>query len=125
MIIKKIKNDFEDNRGAIRDILVKEKIDFVTIIFNKKNSVRGNHYHKKTVQYLYVLEGSVLVASKFEGKEIEKKVLTEGDLLLNEPFEWHAIKSIEDSKLLILTRGLRGGNDYEEDTFKIDKPILT
>ena len=125
MIIKKIKNDFEDNRGAIRDILVKEKIDFVTIIFNKKNSVRGNHYHKKTVQYLYVLEGSILVASKFEGKEIEKKVLTEGDLLLNEPFEWHAIKSIEDSKLLILTRGLRGGNDYEADTFKIDEPILT
>tara|TARA_B100000242_G_C42916290_1_gene424828 strand:- start:40 stop:417 length:378 start_codon:yes stop_codon:yes gene_type:complete len=125
MIIKKIKNDFEDNRGAIRDILVKEKIDFVTIIFNKKNSVRGNHYHKKTVQYLYVLEGSVLVASKFEGKEIEKKILTEGDLLLNEPFEWHAIKSIEDSKLLILTRGLRGGNDYEADTFKIDEPILT
>ena len=125
MIIKKIKNDFEDNRGAIRDILVKEKIDFVTIIYNKKNSVRGNHYHKKTVQYLYVLEGSVLVASKFEGKEIEKKILTEGDLLLNEPFEWHAIKSIEDSKLLILTRGLRGGDDYEADTFKIDEPILT
>jgi len=125
MIVKKIKNDFEDNRGAIRDILVKEKIDFVTIIFNKKNSVRGNHYHKETVQYLYVLEGSILVASKFEGKEIEKKILTEGDLLLNEPFEWHAIKSIEDSKLLILTRGLRGGEDYEADTFKIDKPILT
>ena len=125
MIVKKIKNDFEDNRGAIRDILVKEKIDFVTIIFNKKDSVRGNHYHKETVQYLYVLEGSILVASKFEGKEIEKKVLTEGDLLLNEPFEWHAIKSIEDSKLLILTRGLRGGEDYEADTFKIDKPILT
>jgi len=125
MIIKKITNDFEDNRGAIRDILVKEKIDFVTIIFNKKNSVRGNHYHKKTVQYLYVLEGSVLVASKFKGKKIEKKILTEGDLLLNEPFEWHAIKSIEDSKLLILTRGLRGGNDYEADTFKIKEPILT
>ena len=125
MIIKKIKNDFEDNRGTIRDILVKEKIDFVTIIFNKKNSVRGNHYHKETVQYLYVLEGSVLVASKFKGKEIEKKILTEGDLLLNEPLEWHAIKSIEDSKLLILTRGLRGGNDYEADTFKIDEPLLT
>ena len=125
MIIKKIKNNFEDERGVIRDILVKEKIDFVTIIFSKKNSVRGNHFHKETVQYLYVLEGSVLVASKFEGKEIEKKILTEGDLLLNEPFEWHAIKSIEDSKLLILTRGLRGGNDYEADTFKIDEPILT
>ena len=125
MIIKKIKNNFEDERGVIRDILVKEKIDFVTIIFSKKNSIRGNHFHKETVQYLYVLEGSVLVASKFEGKKIEKRILTEGDLLLNEPFEWHAIKSIEDSKLLILTRGLRGGKDYEADTFKIDKPILT
>ena len=40
MIIKKIKNDFEDSRGAIRDILVKKKIDFVTIIFNKKDSVQ-------------------------------------------------------------------------------------
>ena len=46
-------------------------------------------------------------------------------MLLNEPFEWHAIKSIEDNELLILTRGLRGGNDYEADTFKIDEPILT
>ena len=60
-----------------------------------------------------------------QAREIEKKILTEGDLLLNEPFEWHANKSIEDSKLLILTRGLRGGEDYEADTFKIDKPILT
>ncbi len=124
MIIKKITTDFEDHRGAISDILVKEKIDYVTIIYNKKGAIRGNHYHKETIQFLYVLEGSILVASQKKGKEVEEKVLKEGSLLFNEARESHAIKSLEDSKLLILTRGLRGGKDYETDTYKLDKPLL-
>ena len=125
MIVKDIKKNFEDNRGIITDINVKERIDYVTIITNKKGAVRGNHYHKETIQYLYVLEGSILVASKFEGKNLEKKILKVGSLLFNEANEWHAIKSLEDSKLLILTRGLRGGKDYESDTYKLDEPLLT
>ena len=125
MIIKDIKKNFEDNRGIITDIIVKERIDYVTIITNKKGAVRGNHYHKETIQFLYVLEGSILVASKFKGKDLEKKVLKVGSLLFNEANEWHALKSLEDSKLLILTRGLRGGKDYESDTYKLDEPLLT
>lgn len=124
MIIKKITKDFEDHRGVISDILVKEKIDYVTIIYNKKGAIRGNHYHKETIQFLYVLEGSILVASQKKGQEVEEKVLKEGSLLFNEARESHAIKSLEDSKLLILTRGLRGGKDYETDTYKLDKPLL-
>ena len=124
MIIKKITKDFEDHRGVISDILVKEKIDYVTIIYNKKGAIRGNHFHKETIQFLYVLEGSILVASQKKGKEVEEKVLKEGSLLFNEARESHAIKSLEDSKLLILTRGLRGGKDYETDTYKLDKPLL-
>ena len=54
----------------------------------------------------------------------KKQILSEGDLLQNEALEHHAIESLEDSKLLILTRGLRGGDDYESDTFKLDKPLL-
>ena len=124
MIIKQITKDFEDHRGVISDILVKEKIDYVTIIYNNKGAIRGNHYHKETIQFLYVLEGSILVASQKKGKEVEEKVLKEGSLLFNEARESHAIKSLEDSKLLILTRGLRGGKDYETDTYKLDKPLL-
>ena len=124
MIIKKITTDFEDHRGVISDILVKEKIDYVTIIYNNKGAIRGNHYHKETIQFLYVLEGSILVASQKKGKEVEEKVLKEGSLLFNEARESHAIKSLEHSKLLILTRGLRGGKDYETDTYKLDKPLL-
>ena len=54
MIIKDIKN-FKIMR-IITDIIVKERIDYVTIITNKKGAVRGNHYHKETIQFLYVLE---------------------------------------------------------------------
>ena len=125
MVIKKIKKNFQDSRGIITDIIVKERIDYVTLITNSKNAVRGNHFHKQTIQFLYVLKGSILVASKFEGKRMQKKILKEGHLLFNEANEWHAIKSIEDSTLLILTRGLRGGKNYEADTYKLDKPLLT
>tara|TARA_B100000941_G_C28215515_1_gene404046 strand:- start:230 stop:625 length:396 start_codon:yes stop_codon:yes gene_type:complete len=125
MIIKKIKKNFQDDRGIITDIIVKERIDYVTLITNLKNAVRGNHYHKETIQFLYVLKGTILVASKFEGKRMQKKILGEGHLLFNEANEWHAIKSIEDSTLLILTRGLRGGKNYEADTYKLDKPLLS
>ena len=48
-----------------------------------------------------------------------KKKFIEGDLLLNEPLEWHAIKSIK-TVAFDFNRGLRGGDDYEADTFKID-----
>ena len=125
MIIKKIKTNFQDNRGIITDIIVEERINYVTVITNLKDAVRGNHYHKETIQFLYVLNGSILVASKFEGKKMQKRILREGHLLFNEANEWHAIKSIEDSTLLILTRGLRGGKNYEADTYKLDKPLLT
>ncbi len=124
MIIKKIENDFEDHRGLIKDIIVNERIDYVTIITNVKGAVRGNHYHKETIQFLYVLEGKILVASQIKGEEVKKKILESGSMLFNEASESHAIKSLEDSKLLILTRGLRGGKNYESDTFKLDKPLL-
>ena len=124
MIIKKIENDFEDHRGLIKDIIVNERIDYVTIITNAKGAVRGNHYHKETIQFLYVLEGKILVASQIKGEEVKKEILESGSMLFNEASESHAIKSLEDSKLLILTRGLRGGKNYESDTFKLDKPLL-
>lgn len=54
-----LKKNFVDSRGFIQDILYKKKINHITLIASKKNSVRGNHYHKKTIQYTYVIKGSV------------------------------------------------------------------
>ena len=67
---------------------------------------------------MYVLEGSIFSGIAKEGEEVEEEVLKKGSLLFNEAYEAHAIKSLEDSKLLILTRGLRGGKDYETDNLQ-------
>jgi quercetin dioxygenase-like cupin family protein len=124
MDITSIPISFEDERGKIIDILKKEPIDYVTIIHSKKGAVRGNHYHKLTYQYLYVLGGKALSVAQNPGGERHERVLSPGDLLLNTPLERHAFKALEDSTWLVLTRGPRGGDDYENDTFRLDEPLI-
>ena len=53
MNLKKIDVNFQDERGDITDILANEPIEFVTMISSKAGSVRGNHYHKETYQWLF------------------------------------------------------------------------
>ena len=62
---------FSDKRGKIVDLIEKEKIHAITYITIKKNAVRGNHYHKKTIQWNYVLSGKLKLISQFKGKKKE------------------------------------------------------
>ena len=68
MNTQQIELTFEDSRGTITDIV--EQIDFngATIISSKAGSIRGNHYHKESVQYIYVLEGKMISRSKKVGE---------------------------------------------------------
>jgi quercetin dioxygenase-like cupin family protein len=123
MIITTPKRNHKDRRGEIKDILVKERIDYVTLITCRKGSTRGNHYHKKTVQMAYVLDGKVKVLTQMPGKPVKATVVRSGSMIVNEALERHAIVALEDTTLLVLTRGLRGGKDYETDTFRLAEPL--
>lgn len=120
MIIKKIKPAFEDDRGKITDILEHTPVDSVTIITCLKGAIRANHYHKESIQYSYVLSGQMLAYSQMPEEEVESQVLVEGDMMESPPLERHALHAIEDSVLLIVTRGPRGGKNYEDDTFRVE-----
>ena len=48
-----------DFRGSICDIFYHTKINHVAIIKSKKNSIRGNHFHKKTTQHILILKGQL------------------------------------------------------------------
>ena len=50
---------------------------------------------------------------------VEVADLVAGDLLETPPLERHALQALEDSVLLIITRGPRGGKGYEDDTFRV------
>ncbi|GEM_PF-340622 len=110
---------FEDERGKIIDILENEPIEYVTFILSKKGTVRGNHYHKKSIQYTYVLKGKLKLLTQMPGRKIKTKIVKSEDLIFTPPTERHALIALEDSELLILTKGLRGGRYYEKDTYRL------
>lgn len=116
---------FEDERGHIIDILEKENIEYVTLISSKKGAVRGNHYHKESVQYTYVLSGRMKLVTQMPKGKVETKIIKPGDLALTPPMEKHALVALEDSQFIVLTRGPRGGRNYESDTYRLRKKLVS
>jgi quercetin dioxygenase-like cupin family protein len=127
MWIKKTKANFKDKRGEIRDILVGVPSDAITFITCAKGSVRGNHYHKKTDQYDYVLSGSFTCATKDmlnKNARMKKKIIKTGDLVFHPQNEAHAFKAKEKSSFLSITKGPRQGKHFEKDTIRLEKPLV-
>jgi dTDP-4-dehydrorhamnose 3,5-epimerase-like enzyme len=133
MIIRNIYKDqrapleiFKDNRGIITDIFYKEDIHHVAQIDSEPNVIRGNHYHKETTQHMLMIFGSMEYWYKNVGSKEEPKVvyLKKGDLISTPPLEIHTLKiGSEGNSFIVFSSGLRGGKDYEADTFRVD-PIV-
>ena len=102
-----------------------EQIDFngATTIASKKGSIRGNHYHKKTIQYIYLLSGKLKAKSKKVDESMVEVILQPGDLISHDQLEAHCFEAIEDSLFLVLSSGLRTGKDYEKDTYRLNVPL--
>ncbi|MFL2897117.1 MAG: hypothetical protein ACJZ35_01855 [Candidatus Pelagibacter sp.] len=118
------KINFKDKRGYILDISYKEDFNHSTLIYSNKNSVRANHYHKKTTQISFILNGSCFYFSKkLKQKKTKKIKLKKYDYLITKPNEIHAYKFLEKTEMLVFSKGLRGGKDYEKDTFRVQKKL--
>jgi len=116
----------EDERGSILDIFYKKKINHVAIVDSNPNTLRGNHYHKMTTQHMLITKGSLEYwYKKLGSKDKAKMQLAEvGDLVTTPPLEVHALKILEKgNQFIVFSEGLRGGSDYEADTFRVDSII--
>jgi dTDP-4-dehydrorhamnose 3,5-epimerase-like enzyme len=127
-IFKKVKYPLEiykDARGIICDIFYKKKINHVTYIKTLPNKVRGNHYHKKTTQIMLILNGNLEYwHKKINAKKVKMKLLSPGDLIETPPYEIHALRTRNKSnEFIVFTKGIRGGKDYENDTFRTSNII--
>jgi quercetin dioxygenase-like cupin family protein len=85
--------------------------------------VRGNHYHKATTQYTYILDGRFRLYTQNPGEKVRTRIVKPGDLVISPPLERHAFKALEDAKLLAFCTGPRAGRQYEIDTFRLEIPI--
>ena len=126
MKITKIKIVFKDERGDIADIFYNHPIDHVAIINSKKGALRGDHYHKATIQHMYMAKGSLRYYYRKlsqTDKEIKSVVVRKGEMVTTPPLEVHALEILENNQFIVFSEGKRGGKDYESDTFRV-KPSL-
>lgn len=52
-------------------------------------------------------------------------VMEPGDFVVTDPLVRHALVGLDESVLLVFTRGPRGGKEYESDTFRLEVPLAT
>lgn len=114
---------FSDERGYIQDYLA-GPIDAVTEIFTVEGAIRGNHVHAKTIQWVYITYGKLLVAW-VEDDGVHTQVRTTGAFFKEPAGIPHAWKALETTRVLVMTRGPRSGTAYESDTQRLSVPILT
>ena len=114
--------NFKDHRGSIHDIFYQANLHHVALIDSVPFAERGNHYHAKSKQHIFIISGSLeywfkndsMLASEFV-------VCLPGDLITSEENEIHALKISElGCRFIAFTEGVRGGEDYESDTFRVD-----
>ena len=126
MIKKNLKLNFKDSRGSISDIFYKKNINHVTIIKSKAGVKRGDHFHKKTTQWMLITKGSLEYWFKAKGSKQKPKkiILKEGDIVETPPYEMHALKIIKKNEFIVFTVGKRGGRDYESDTYRFIPTLI-
>jgi quercetin dioxygenase-like cupin family protein len=112
----------EDDRGVIQDLL--GTIDAVTEITTKAGAIRGNHVHRLTTQWTYVVSGSMTFAwTEDDGRHV--KLYETGALVTESAGVPHAWKAVTDTVVLVFTKGPRSGEAYESDTQRLEIPLLT
>jgi|SaaInlStandDraft_5_1057022.scaffolds.fasta_scaffold08600_1 dTDP-4-dehydrorhamnose 3,5-epimerase-like enzyme len=127
MKIRKIEAAFVDERGEISDIFYKHQIDHVGIITSVTGALRGDHYHKETTQHMYMAKGSLRYYYRNldeDPSETKSIVVNEGELISTPPFEIHSLEILESNIFIVFSEGLRGGIDYEEDTFRVTPSLF-
>ena len=117
----KLKDKFEDNRGFIQplcDLSMKSAL----LISTKKNKWRANHYHKQDWHFIYVIKGEFEYYFKKTNvdEKINKKIVSEGQLLFTGPMIDHAMFYTKETEILVVSRNPRDQKTYEEDTVRID-----
>lgn len=127
---KKLKNNFKDRRGAIIDIFTNQPKDHCTLVTFNKLAIRGNHFHKKSTQYSFVISGKLkMLTAKVDKKgllvgKIKEDIVGSNTLIEHKPYSAHAFKALKKSNLLAFVNGKRGGKNYEKDTFRLKEKLI-
>lgn len=122
MILKKILPATSDDRGTISDIFYNTDMQHAAIVESRQAGViRGNHYHKKTTQSVFVLKGKLRYwwQPADRSQPAQSVIVGENSLVTSPPNEIHTLEMLEPNTFIVFSSGPRGGQDYESDTFRV------
>lgn len=90
---------FKDDRGKIIGINNDQRWEEINYIESTKGSIRGNHYHKETLEGFYIIEGKIKVTLiNLIGKTRKEFIVAKGDIFLIAPNIIHIFQILADSK---------------------------
>ena len=117
------KDPFIDDRGAILNYYLDNKVNQVGLIDSKRGTVRGNHYHPEQLQTCILIKGSYISVTKNlkdDNAVVESRLVKEGEISIIKPNIAHTMVFIEDSVFINLVDGEREHENYgETHTFPI------
>jgi hypothetical protein len=89
-------------QGELAQIHDSDKgIHYLAVLEVRADSIRGNHYHKVKVEWVYVTQASLLVlVQDIQTNERASVTLETGDMLLIQPGIAHLLKTIEPGHAL-------------------------
>ena len=92
------KFNFIDERGSINNIFKDNIWKEINYIYSQKNCIRGNHYHKKTLEGFFIFEGKIhiKITDTLSGEE-RYFFAVKGDYFIIKPYELHIFETLSDS----------------------------
>ncbi len=117
----------ENERGIVVEILksseMKEQIKEVLLIVSKPGVVRGNHYHKKKAEWLYIIMGKgKFIYEDVKTGERKEFIIDNKPTIIETPQNVaHAVKNIGDDDLYLLEIS---SHLYAEDPDIFKKEIM-
>jgi dTDP-4-dehydrorhamnose reductase len=95
--------NYSDQRGRIMGIFQGLKWEEINYVESIKGSVRGNHYHKNTVEGFFLIDGKVSVTLINLTNNSRRTFVAEKDnILIVSPYTVHVFKMIENSRWINL-----------------------
>ncbi|HIH32390.1 TPA: cupin domain-containing protein [Candidatus Woesearchaeota archaeon] len=96
-------NIISDDRGKLIEVVKGGPWTQMNHAFNKKDSIRGRHYHKFTSEIFYLISGEVVAELQNVQTGFHQKVnMKKGDILKVKPFEKHTLQSLTDTEWIVL-----------------------
>jgi dTDP-4-dehydrorhamnose 3,5-epimerase len=115
---------FQDKRGGLKKVAMKSRIGMdieeVYVLNSNSGAVRGNHYHKKTIEYFTVVGGTSIFSLKdLETGDTETiKLTSEDNIIIKVPTNVvHAFKNEENDTMVMLAVSSREYNEADTDTY--------